>query len=283
VRTRSSSKARRGPRTGRTRPRGPAAIFLDYDGTLVRIARSPEEAVLSPEVRDLLARLGRAYFVAIVSGRSLSEIRRLVGLRSLAFAGNHGLELRARGRTWVHPEARRARPALRSALAEIRGRTRRVPGILVEDKGLTASVHLRRVSPERRAAVRAAVADALRLRPTLRLAKGKSILELRPRIEWDKGRAILKLLAMARLPEDVCPVYFGDDKTDEDAFRALEGRGLTVRVGRPAATAAALRLPGVPAVGAALRAILALAEKSPGVARGAGRAAGQPRLMTKTK
>ncbi|MEN6312414.1 MAG: HAD-IIB family hydrolase, partial [Acidobacteriota bacterium] len=112
---------------GKDTPR--LGLFLDYDGTLVPIRKTPELAVLKPSRRRLLERLSRNIFVCIVSGRSLDDIRKLVDLRDIAYIGNHGLEMTYRNLRWTHPHAVRARPVLRETLVRIRRRTKPWTGL----------------------------------------------------------------------------------------------------------------------------------------------------------
>jgi trehalose 6-phosphate phosphatase len=128
----------------------------------------------------------------------------------------------------------------------IRARAGGLRGVLIENKGLTASVHYRRASPRHRGLLRAIVAEeVLRSRGALVLTQGKMVLEIRPNIPWDKGRGVLKLMSLAGCPRSCFPIYIGDDRTDEDAFRALAGRGLTIHVGRLRRTQARSRLQSV--------------------------------------
>src|SRR4030065_1471530 len=90
-----------------------ALIFLDYDGTMIPIKKTPDRALFPPIKRGLLNRLGKSAFLGIVSGRSLSEIRRLIALKDIAYIGNHGLEISCGQKCWVHPKAKRMEPNLR--------------------------------------------------------------------------------------------------------------------------------------------------------------------------
>lgn len=214
------------------RPGPPLLLFLDYDGTLVDFRDVPPRAILSPSRRTLLRRLARKNWVCIVTGRSLAEIRRLVGLRDMAYIGNHGLEMQWDRRTWIHPRALGLRPALRDVLGRIEHRSRRIPGRRVEDKGLTASVHFRQMSPAARTRMRQILQAEMRAASqTFRLVAGKKVWEIRPRVSWDKGKAVSEIRRWLGTEKRALPVYIGDDRTDEDAFRELRADGLTFRVG----------------------------------------------------
>jgi len=227
-------------------PRVPLAVFLDYDGTLVPIRRRPDLARLGGDRRSQLGRLNKGACVGVVSGRPLAEIERMVGIPDLAYAGNHGLELRANGRTWIHPQAARKARSVARAVSALRLATAGFRGVLVEDKGLTASVHFRLAAARYHAPLWAIVADEVRRsRGRLALSQGKKVLEIRPNVPWDKGRGVLELLRRTCGRRACYPVYIGDDLTDEDAFRVLRGRGLTIRVGPGPKTLACCHLPGV--------------------------------------
>ncbi len=234
-------------------------ILLDYDGTLVGLKTRPELAFLSSRRRALLEALGRTAVVAVVTGRSLAKARRLVGLSSLAYIGNHGLEISYKRRNWVHPIARERRGDLAAVLGRIRTRTADLAGVVVEDKGLTAGIHyrlLRRAHIDRLARI---VHEEIERRGTgLKATRGKKVFEIRPKVDWDKGRGTLEFLSWLGTAPDRRLIYIGDDRTDEDAFRALRRKGTTVRIGAPAKSQAEFRLPGVSQVWALLRALAAL-------------------------
>jgi trehalose 6-phosphate phosphatase len=189
-----------------------AAVLLDVDGTLAPIVARPELAAVPEETRDEVRRLaGRYALVAAVSGRSGVDAKRLVGVDGVVYVGVHGLELA--------PEAERWRETLQPFAAE------RWPW--VEDKGLTVAFHWRE-APDEADAVRALETVAGRAESLgLEARWGRKVLELRPPVPADKGTAVRALLAERGLRR---ALYAGDDTTDLDAFRGLDGLELGVRV-----------------------------------------------------
>jgi trehalose 6-phosphate phosphatase len=218
----------------------PPAVFLDYDGTLTPIVARPELATLSEAMASVLRDLAARCPVAILSGRDLANLQQMVTLDGLVYAGSHGFDVDApeelggrvrRGEDFADVLAA-ARARLKEAVAPI-------PAAWVEDKAFAVTLHFRQVAPEDEAAVEAAfcgVADAF---PELRRTGGKKVLELRPNVEWDKGRALHMLLERMNRSVTHFPLFMGDDETDEDAFRAVAGSGIGIRVGEPHVTSAA--------------------------------------------
>jgi trehalose 6-phosphate synthase/phosphatase len=235
----------------------PLALFLDYDGTLTPIAAHPADAVLSAETRELLAACAaRADTqVAVVSGRSLEDVRKLVGLTGLTYAGNHGLEISTSiGEEFRHPDIQHYEEravALRSALTQVP-----VPGAWVEAKGASLTLHYRLADPARHAEIRAFATELIR-DAGFQACEALCAVEARPPVGWDKGQAVLHVLRREHgvgWSERVRVIYVGDDVTDEDAFRALAGLGITFRVAeRSRATQAWRPLPSVRAVCELLR------------------------------
>ncbi len=214
-------------------------LFLDYDGTLAPIVEDPAAAHMAPAMQHVLAALVQhpRYRVAIVSGRALADLRTRLWGQGLYLAGNHGLEIDGPGLRYNHPEAWRVRPELDSLVQAMTSDLEPIPGAWVEDKGLTLSVHFRRVPLARVPEVKAHLLkragpgiDAGRLA----LRTGKAVLEIRPHVEWSKGEAVSWILEQIRLENPVASVlalYLGDDDTDEDAFRVLASTGVGIVVG----------------------------------------------------
>jgi alpha,alpha-trehalase len=175
--------------------------------------------------------------VAIVSGRDRKDVKKLVGLDDLIYAGSHGFDIAGPDLSMDHEEARGFLPVLDEAESELNVRLETVNGCLIERKRYSIAVHYRLVDEADVDRVEAVVDDVLAKHSTLAKGLGKKVFELRPGIDWDKGKAVFWLLeALGLRNEGVLPIYIGDDVTDEDAFRALAGRGVGVVVaesGRP--------------------------------------------------
>ncbi len=210
------------------RAAGIFVLALDFDGTLSPIVPRPEDAALLPAAREPLRRLCARddTRVAIVSGRGLADVRHRVALDDAYYAGNHGMEIDGPGVHRVHAAAAARRPALETCAAALAERLRPFDGVQIEDKGLTLSVHYRRAAaPNAEAAVLAAVEESCDRAAGLRATRGKRVVEVRPDVPWDKGRAtrfLFDSLRGAGAPP-VPGIFVGDDRTDEDAFRALLG------------------------------------------------------------
>ncbi len=230
------------PEPGREEP-GPAgagrALFLDFDGTLVDIADRPEAVVVEPELPGILTGLKRhlAGALAIVTGRPVSDVDRFIPPDlGLDVCGLHGLESRVGG----HLSPPSGLADLRQEIAALRERLAGHPGLLVEDKRVGVAVHWR-MAPDAEADAAAAIAElAARLGPAYRIQDGKAVRELVP-AGAGKGEGIRALLG-APPYLGRCPVFIGDDRTDEHGFEAVnELGGLSIKVG-PGPTQARRRI-----------------------------------------
>ena len=190
-----------------------AALFLDVDGVLAPIVPRPDDARVPDETREELRRLNEHYaLVACISGRAGADAQRIVGIPDLVYVGNHGLELDDEAAEWGE--------RLQRFLAE-------VAWSATENKQLTASLHYRG-SPDERAA-RTALEDvkARAEREGFVARFGRKVLEVLPPLDVNKGTAVRQLLAERNLSR---ALYAGDDTTDLDGFRALDGLDLSVRI-----------------------------------------------------
>ena len=230
------------------------SVFLDYDGTLTPIVARPDLAVLSDEMRAVLKGLAARCNVAVVSGRDLADVRKLVGLDDLVYAGSHGFDIAGPGGLRIqHEESAAFTAAVKRATEKLGPALAGIGGALVEPKRFAVAVHYRQVADDKVSEVEAVVDQVLESVPELQKTHGKKVFELRPRFDWDKGKAVLWLLsALKQTGPDILPFYIGDDLTDEDAFRALADRGVTIFVGKPERTAARYVLEDTKQVGAFL-------------------------------
>ena len=225
------------------------ALFLDFDGTLAPIVPDPAVAKLSADTCSVLQQIARSESIvtSVISGRAVEDVYVRIHIDGIIYAGNHGMEIFGRGLRFIEPEADARRQRLRRIAGELAEMLRHLPGVLVEDKGLTASVHFRNAGegdvPTVEGAVRSTVFP---VGDQFRVNRGRKVLEILPRIAWHKGAAVRWILN--QLHDDaIAPVYLGDDSTDEDAFAELDG-AVTVRVGGPPETAARYRVPDPVAV-----------------------------------
>ena len=216
-------------------------LFLsDYDGTLTPIVGRPRDAVLSPSVREKLTALAQRqdFTVGIISGRSLVETRYMAAIEGIYYAGNHGLEIEGPGLDYISTDAELGQAMIEDLAEQLEEELGNVDGVIVEDKGLSLSVHYRLVSEEEQddvADIFMRIVSSLADAGKIKITRGKKVFEVRPPIDWDKGKAIMsiqrEILSLLKL-ESVMTVYLGDDATDEDAFRVLHRpEGWSIYVG----------------------------------------------------
>lgn len=218
------------------------ALFLDVDGTVIHIAEHPDSVQPCSRLGEILSRvadvLGGA--LALISGRPIAEIDRLTGRVAPAASGLHGLELRTPRGGYEGPKAESAE--LDQARTRLAGLADDHDGLYLEDKRITLALHYRNAGADAAAAARRMVDDVVDAAGgSLSLLAGKSVYEIKP-ADGDKGRALQRLMADPPFAGR-CPVYVGDDVTDEAAFVAVNSLGgVSIRVGEAAATAARYRL-----------------------------------------
>ena len=201
----------------------PSGLFSDFDGTLSMIAPTPPEAVFYEGARDALDRAARSADVAgIITGRAVDDVLGRVDVPNLLIVGNHGLEWFDDGIRVDHEAGVAAEAGIKRTLRKTRERLQSVvdiEGMLFEDKRLSASIHYRNVADP--------VAVGLQLLPIveeeaalneLRVSGGKMLVELRPMAVVSKGTALEEIVRSRSLGS---AIFFGDDVTDVDGFRAL--------------------------------------------------------------
>jgi trehalose 6-phosphate synthase/phosphatase len=209
----------------------PVNLFFDYDGTLVPIAETPEQAVLSQENRYLLMSLKELAKIGIISGRSLKDVKKMVGIPDIIYVGNHGAEICDGSAVRISHYSEADEAKLDEFLNRLRVQLADIPGIFIEEKGITASVHFRKVLEKSLGNLLTLFWETARdYKDRFRIGTGKKVLEIRPLAAWNKGEALS--LILKTLPPESCSVYLGDDTTDEDAYRVLGEKGFSVSIGR---------------------------------------------------
>lgn len=215
-------------------------LLSDYDGTLTPIVSRPDEAILSTEVREKLHALAEkpSFSIGIISGRSLSEIKTMVGIEGIYYAGNHGFEIEGPGLRFVSPVARAAQTVIQDLVRQLSIKLGGIKGVIVEDKGLSLSIHYRLVKEGEEnqvADIFRKVTAPLLSEGKIRVTSGKKVWEVRPPIDWHKGKAveaIIKELKSLLKLEQLLTIYLGDDTTDEDAFMVVHPpQGWSIYVG----------------------------------------------------
>ncbi|KAG8083847.1 hypothetical protein GUJ93_ZPchr0010g7904 [Zizania palustris] len=224
-------------------------LFFDYDGTLSPIVDNPENAIMSDEMRDAVRYVASLFPTAIISGRSRDKVFDFVKLSELYYAGSHGMDIMGPIRksefSGQHVKCIRSTdskgkevnlfqpaseflPMISEVFNKLGETVKNIDGAKMEDNKFCVSVHYRNVAPHDYAEVHQRVTAVLRNYPCLRLTHGRKVLEVRPVIDWNKGKAVEFLLESLGLSEkeDVVPIYVGDDKTDEDAFKVLKANNL---------------------------------------------------------
>ena len=213
-------------------------IGLDFDGTLAPIVPDPADAALPLATMEVLRRLASLPGVALAfaSGRALADITRRVPIEDAFFIGNHGLEIQGPGLAPAPHEASPQRHLVQAMIARIEPRLGRVPGFLLEDKGATLSLHVRKVLPAALPEVEAVIRQVVVENPAFKLQLGHKVLEVVPAEGPTKGAALRRILDLL----DITPaaaMYAGDDATDETAFKALP-EAVTIKVGSEGVSAA---------------------------------------------
>ncbi|KAI5066838.1 hypothetical protein GOP47_0017366 [Adiantum capillus-veneris] len=221
------------------------AVFLDYDGTLSPIVEDPECAFMSDEMRNAVKEVAHLFPTAIITGRSREKVYEFVQLSELYYAGSHGMDImgpvegcngfKAQGtKAWdekgnemvLFQPASEFMHVMNEVFKLLEKKASKIPGAKVEHNKFCISVHFRCVKEESWLALAEQVQHVLNAYPNLRLTQGRKILEIRPSIAWNKGKALDYLLRALGLisRNDVFPIYIGDDRTDEDAFKVLTRR-----------------------------------------------------------
>ncbi len=210
-----------------------ASLFLDYDGTITPITGRPQDAHLSYPMKEMLKTLVQLYPMTIVSSRSLKDLKGLVDLPGIVYAGNQGLEVWGERFTMTFDIGQARSAELKKIEAGLRKLPGKFRGVFLENKGLTLSAHYRLLdtrdfpffSERFDEIVSGPVANGM-----VRVIRSKKAFDIRPDVGWDKGKAVEWILDRPGF-SGTFPVYLGDDESDKEAFSTLKGKGYSVFVG----------------------------------------------------
>jgi alpha,alpha-trehalase len=228
--------------------KGRPAIFLDYDGTLTPTVEDPAKALMPERTRQLVEKLAERWTVVIMTGRALYDVKNLVGLENLVYAGSHGFKIAGPEESFHEERGVEYLPSLNKAERELKDKVKGLKGVRFERKSFAIAVHYRQASEEILPELEKRMKAVAEHYPDLVETTGKKIFELRPKTNWDKGKALLYLLGKMHIDDSrTVPLYIGDGTTDEDAFQAVADRGIGILVSensRPTAASYIVRDPG---------------------------------------
>jgi trehalose-phosphatase len=203
------------------------ALLFDYDGTLVPLTSHPRLAIMAPRTRRLLRRLAARSRIAlgVLSGRELDELRTLVSLRNIYYAGNSGIRLDLRGTRVSHPGIQDILPAVTALTKRLQPLIDEFPEAWLESKLAGLTIHFRNVPEEKLADMQRKIDDLLEpCSHIFRFTEGPKAIEIVPELGWDKGTAVQFILEdLGR--NDIFPLYAGDAPNDDSAFESVGERG----------------------------------------------------------
>jgi len=208
-------------------------FFFDFDGTLTEIVSHPRQVRFKTITRFILEELVKQFSVGVLSGRKLSEVKQLIGVKGLYYSGNHGVEIEGPGLRFVEPQSVKSLKDI-LLISKTISRQLRNYDVLIEQKKYSVSVHYRNLKPKIAKAAFSelnAILEKPLHRGKVRILHGKKVVEIRPPVDWDKGKALKLILKKTR--RGGIPVFFGDDMTDEYGFEETNRlRGVSVFVGK---------------------------------------------------
>ena len=212
-------------------------LLIDYDGTLTPIVKKPELANLSLQMKECLQELaGNPHLtLGIISGRTMEDLQERVGLNGIIYVGNHGLEIEGPGITYVNPVARETKPFLHSLCQDISKELAGIKGAIIEDKGLTLSLHYRLVDEAQVGELNrifCEIAKSFAAPGRIKVGEGRMVYEVKPAVDWDKGKAIALIAQNLSWKGEPLTIFLGDDVTDYDGFRMVDkSGGISIYVG----------------------------------------------------
>jgi alpha,alpha-trehalase len=211
-------------------------LTFDYDGTLAPIVSRPEFATINANVRKALFSLSKSakFKVGIISGRRLNKIKSLVRIKNIYYVGNHGFEIEGPNLDFIHPVCFYSRQFIGKIKQELKTKLSKIKGVIIEDKYFTLSLHFRLVNSRDvnkvKIIFRQATSPYIRNKK-IRVIQGKKVFEIRPYVDWNKGKALEMIERSTKQNSRPLRIYLGDDTTDEDVFKVLNKRDISVFIG----------------------------------------------------
>ena len=208
-------------------------FFFDFDGTLSPIVAHPEDAELPASTKKLLSKLAESSRLTIISGRDMKDVKNRTDLKKITYAGSHGFEIdKGDDVGFSVPEGAQLKKDITRVTSLLRKKLNDFSKVEIEQKKYAVAVHYRNVPKKNWEGLKEAVNEVVDLFSSLKISKGKRVMEIRSRQDWDKGKAMIWMTEQINYSaqEDLL-VYIGDDLTDEDAFRVIPEMGLGILVG----------------------------------------------------
>lgn len=226
-------------------------LLSDFDGTLSMIVKQPELARLDKEIKsylELIKDLPNVY-IGVISGRPLKEIKYLVGIKDIFYAGNHGFEFeypdeRNKRQLFVYAEAKKSIPYLKIIALSLKKNFKDIKGVLIENKIFTLSLHYRMVKDEDLPKLKRRFLSIIKPsveKKKVKVTFGKKVIEIRPPFDWNKSDILLKIKSLVR-KRGLITFYLGDDQTDECVFKVLKDNDVSIFVGKNGSSSAAYRI-----------------------------------------
>ncbi|MBI2196076.1 trehalose-phosphatase [Candidatus Daviesbacteria bacterium] len=223
-------------------------LMLDFDGTLTPIVKSPKEAKLSYEMKNLLIKLSKkeGLYLAIISGRKLADLKKKVNLQNIIYGGSHGLEGEIFGQKQSFPIPNKTLVILRNIREQLNKLAGQITGVFIEDKGSVLSFHYRLVDKQQIPELRLLFKEILQPYVedgSISSVAGKMVFTIHPKVNWNKGSFAKMVVEKIPTNSKTVPtaVFIGDDTTDEDVFQVLK-KSITIKVGASNQSSAKYRL-----------------------------------------
>ncbi len=208
-------------------------LLFDFDGTIAPIVGDPLKAEMLPHWRDWLVALMRKsnIEVGVVTGRAQPDAKERVRIDRMLIASDHGYEI-WRGRKKLFSIGSEFTAKMKRLGSIVYKKFGSIPGVSIEQKDYSVALHYRHVDLKKQNWLVKEYMGMIRpilKEQNLELMRAKKLFEVRPKKFWDKGKSSKWI--WENIAPGYLPVYFGDDTTDEDAFRELKSEGITIRVG----------------------------------------------------